>query len=63
MIDYTLLSEDELRTLSDANTTLWICRAEANDRLYDDLLRGLACEDELSYKIAEVNQELYRRRQ
>lgn len=62
MIDYSLLTGDELQDLFDGQTSLWICRAEHNDKIYNDLLRGLSCEQNLSDSLAVINMEMYRRR-
>ena len=63
MIDHSLLSDDELQSLFDGQTSLWICRAENNDKIYNELLRGLSCEQNLSNSLAVINMEIYRRRE
>ena len=62
MMDYTLLTDEELQDLFDGQTSLWICRAEHNNKIYNDLLRGLSCEQNLSNSLAVINMEMYRRR-
>jgi len=63
MMDYTLLTDEELQDLFDGQTSLWICRAEHNNKIYNDLLRGLSCEQNLSNSLAAINMEIYRRRE
>ena len=62
MIDYKKLTDEELKDLVRGKTKLFLSRAEGNDRLYDDLLRGIAIEDILKNELASINMEIYRRR-